>query len=211
MAVMQRVYDLIPRALARQRSAVSLLGWAKIAIDFENTNDLNKESLQLVNRCFKILEQTSYFDFIKKRYWKSDIETITQVYQGGISFLTDANVNAYFTEVTDAEMRRQAGGVSGGAFTHGGDWSKRLPAQGIFINKDVCAAHTDDWLLDALTHEFAHFCGPVPPDEVGDKGYGDSALALPREKALKNASNHAWFAGLSQTARFNWPNGTYPS
>ena len=74
---------------------------------------------------------------------------------------------SYFREVTDEEMKKQCDGDSGGAFTHAGHWANQTPSDGIFMNKDVCPPHTEDWILDAMTHEVAHFCGPMPPKSSG--------------------------------------------
>lgn len=193
------IYNLIPRAIIRQQSAVAVLGWARIAIDFPTTNDFNKAALKLVNRCFKIFEARGVVD------WKGDIDTVIRVYQSGIQMLTEAGrKKAYIHEVASHKDN---------AYCLAGHWSLRTPADGIWFAKDKCTGQSDNWLLDLLTHECSHFCGPMPPGDVGDAagGYGNGALALPRAKALKNAANHAWFAGLSQTPPSNWPNGTYPS
>lgn len=206
---LQRVYGLVHRAIARQRSAIATLAMARIAVDAPTTSDLNKAALDLVNRCFKIFEATGS-DVEKKASWRTDIDMIVQVYTNGVAFLTDARVNEYFIELSDADIRVKAGQAAN-ACTNPGCWTKKDPTDGIWLNKDVCPPHNNEWLLDALTHEFAHFCGPLPPTQVKDLGYGDAALALPRERAQKNAANHAWFAGLSQTPSANWPGGTYPS
>lgn len=134
-----------------------------------------------------------------------------QVYGSGISLLESPNVRGYFAEQTDAEVRAANAGMQANAYTFAGTFSRRNPASGIWINQDAASKEDADWLVDLITHECAHFCGPLPPDEVKDQGDGDSALLLPREKAMKNAANCAWFAGLSQADRSQWEIGTYPS
>lgn len=208
---LQRVQSLIPRAVVRQQSAIAMLGWARIAIDFPDTNDFNKAALGLVDRCFKISQAPGATALARQNQMRLDLAMITQVYMNGVAFLSDPNAKSYFIEISDADIRTKCGGVTANACTNPGHWTNHDPTDGIWVNKEICPPHTDDWLLDAITHEFAHFCGPLPPAEIKDQGYGDAALLLPRERAQKNAANHAWFAGLSQTSPSNWPSGTYPS
>ena len=208
--LMQRVHNLLPRMIERQRSALNLLAWGRIAIDFPNTNEFNKGALGLIDRCFKIRQAFGFTESTRKEQWKRDIATVAGVYANGLVFLGEPNAKAYFHEVGEAETVR-ACGKTANAYTNPGTFSEKNPARGIWVNRDKCTSQNDNWLLDALTHELAHFCGPLPSNQVDDHGYGDAALLLPRAKALKNAANHAWFAGLSQTGPSNWPNGTYPS
>lgn len=210
--LVKRIHDLIPRAAARQASASAMLMFAKVAIDFpDSNNDFTTAALNLVDRCFKIFQAPGVTEAARRNQWRIDIDMINKVYLAGIDFLGDANCKSYLMEATDAEITAKCGGVPGNACTNPGHWSKKDPSDGIFFNKEICPPHTDNWLLDAFTHELAHFCGPMPPLQVKDQAYGDAALLLPRAQALKNAANHAWFGGLAQAPMSSWPSGTYPS
>jgi hypothetical protein len=205
-----RVRGLLPRALTRQQSAVAMLDWGKIAIDFPDTNAFNVAALGLINRCFKISATSVSKDDAQKSAWKADIQRVRNVYTSGVTFLLDRSAGSYCISLSAAETRT-ALGKDANAFCHAGTWAKRDTAEGIWFSYEAGLKKADSWIIDLITHEVAHFCGPSPPSHVADLGYGNAALLLPRDKALKNASNHAWFAGLSQTPMSNWASGTYPS
>jgi hypothetical protein len=61
-------------------------------------------------------------------------------------------------------------------------------------------------ITDILNHEMAHFVGPNAPNDITDQGgmYGDDALTLNYERAMKSASCHAWLAWLARKPSSEW-------
>lgn len=208
-SVLDRGYALLPRAATRVASAIQTLDWATIAIAHDDTNDFNKSCLALVDRCFKV---RSHF---LKSSWSNDIGFVRRVYQKEAEFIAEATrEHAYLIEISkSAATDHNAGG-----YVHGlGGWADKNKTDAVFLVTENCERRSDDWLLDALMHEFAHYCGPKGDHNTGvghqgpGNGYGDRALKLENPQTLHNASNYAWFAGLSQAPKANWENGSYDS
>jgi hypothetical protein len=199
-AFCEKVDKLLLIAAARQRSAIRVLDWAQIAVDFDDTNEFNKEALALVNRCFHI-----YAADLSK--WKSIIGSIRKVYESGTEMFPYAHSTK--TQIFYTWMCLDV--PTAGAVTYG-FWKTNIPGHEIWVCEDRCANKSGAFLLDVLTHESAHFCGPQDDaNKIGDFGYGPKALLLPQSVCVRNAANYAWFAGLSETSHENWEKGGYPS
>ena len=70
------------------------------------------------------------------------------------------NGKKYLQESTDASM------AHANAFTHPGHWTKRDPNDGVWYVQAKIQPASDEFIIDATIHEFAHFCGPKGAGEV---------------------------------------------
>lgn len=96
------------------------------------------------------------------------------------------------------------------AYTFPGHFAKRNPDDGIWYVRSKIEPATEEFIVDASIHEFAHFCGPLGADEVGhamiggQPAYGSLALGLAKSAAMKNASSYAWLAYLARMEKSKW-------
>jgi hypothetical protein len=101
------------------------------------------------------------------------------------------------------------------AYTMEGHWALKNPADGIWYVRARIEPASDEFIVDATIHEFAHFCGPMSAATKighalvgGQPAYGNLALSLGRSDALRNASSYAWLAYLARKPAAVWLTAT---
>lgn len=198
---MKRVYRLIPTAENWRLAADKVLALALASLKTPPPNDEQKLAMQLVDRIFKISThpgQTTEQSI-------KDIERLQGVFRE-IRLLIQAITKGdqYLQESTDPSHSGDT------AYTFPGNWKNKDPKDGVWYVKAKIENATDEFVVDATIHEFAHFCGPAGADAVdhamvgGQPAYGDLALGLSKTDAFKNASSYAWLAYLARKPSNVW-------
>jgi hypothetical protein len=202
---LKRVYRLIPMVETWRLAAEKVLVQAKAGITSGTPTEQQKLAMRLVDRVFKITThpgQTTEMtkadlDRIKAVF--DQIKLLIQAISGGALYLLES---------------KEPGHDKDNAYTVPGHWKNKDPNDGIWYVKANIEGATDEFIVDATMHEFAHFCGPsgagaVDHAHVGGKpAYGMLALGLSKTDALINASSYAWLAYLARMTPDRWLSAT---
>lgn len=153
----------------------------------------------LTNRCFKIGENGR-----KGKAVADDIVRIDSVFK---------EIQALFKEIDLGKPYFQlspSGHSMDNAYTYPGHWKFRNPKDGIWFVESNLKNRNSEFIVDAMIHECAHYCGPLGAKAVdhakvrGKAAYGQLALGLTRSQALVNASSYAWLAYLARLPEDQW-------
>jgi len=200
--MMTRVYRLMPTVESWRASGGRVLDLAAGALK-TTTSPLpeQKMALGLVDRVFKVTNhpgQTvaqSLKDIERIKSVFNEIKLLLQAITRGQRYLHQSNDPKHSADT---------------AYTFPGHWKNKDPKDGIWYVKEKIQNATDEFVVDATMHEFAHFCGPFGVEAVGHAkiggapAYGDSALTLSKPDAMKNASSYAWLAYLARKPASQW-------
>lgn len=198
-SIMPQIYACAPAAKKRQEAASSALALAMRLLTDKIAPEESALAFGLVDRFFKIRAGRT------EQQQKADIAGIQKVFASMSDFLaTVVKDKTYFHEAPGDQQ-------SANAYTHCGIWADRKPENGVWFVKSNCRGKSEAFLVDAIMHECAHFCGGKEGEVWCVKGdvYGDNALPLPREQSLLNAANYAWFAGTAELPALQWKAGLY--
>jgi hypothetical protein len=202
---MQRVYKLIPFAEMWRANAQYVLTLAETGLKQKTPLPEHNMAMDLLERVFKLKSnpgQTAAQSL-------TDIQHLKGVF-GEMKALIQAITKGdqYLQESTDPA---HAGDI---AYTFPGHWTKKDPNDGIWYVKAKIEPATDEFVIDASIHEFAHFCGPIGTGSIGHAkvaglpAYGDLALGLSKVEAMVNASSYAWLAYLARKNPKEWLTAT---
>jgi hypothetical protein len=203
-SIMPQIYACAPAAKKRQEAASKALALAMRGLTEKVVPEESSLALGLVDRFYKAVTGRTV------EQQKADIAGIQKIFSTMSDFLaTVIKDQTYFLETP--------GGHRGdNAYAYPGHWAERKPADGIWFVKPSCRGKAEAFLVDLIIHEAAHFCGDkdggawcIDHKDAAKRPYGNAALALPREDAIVNAANYAWFAGTAELPPAQWRTGNY--
>ena len=202
---MKRVYRLMPSAEVWRAAAERVLTLAQAGLQSSFPSAEQNHAMDLVDRVFKLTPnpgQTTPQSIADIQQIKGVFQQMRQLIQaiiGGAFYLHESVEPGHANDI---------------AYTYPGHWALKTPSDGIWYVKAKIAPASDEFVIDASIHEFAHFCGPQGANHIGhaqiggQPAYGALALQLPRADAMKNASSYAWLAYLARKPSAVWLTAT---
>jgi hypothetical protein len=207
---LKRIYGLVPKAQRWADATIKVLAEARNFMATNGFDDKDLRSLRLVNRCFKVIEDigVTLSDQQKSAQVIGDLDRAAKIFNEIKAVLAAVRNNKiYIHEVFDDPDEPATI-----AYALIGYWKYKNPINGIYFVKSAIEKKTDDFIVDAMMHELAHFVGPESPDPeaVGhaiiekETAYGRLALKVDRVNAFRNASSYAWLAYLARMSPEQW-------
>jgi hypothetical protein len=202
---MKRVYRLMPMAEIWRAAAERVLTAAEAGLKSSLPTPDQNHAMDLVDRVFKMTPSgqstaQSIADIQQIKGVFVQMKQLIQAIIGGAFYLHEC--------VTELAHPKDI------AYTHPGAWALRTPSDGIWYLRSKIEPATDEFVVDASIHEFAHFCGPQGANHVGhaqvggQPAYGMLALQLSKADAMRNASSYAWLAYLARKPSSVWLTAT---
>jgi hypothetical protein len=202
---LKRVYNLIPFAEMWRNNAHYVLTLAETGLKQTTPLPEHNMAMDLLERVFKLKSNTgqttaqSLADIQHIKGIFSEMKQLMAAIKKGDQYLLESTDPAHATDT---------------AYTFPGNWANKTPSDGIWYVRSKIEPATDEFVIDATIHEFAHFCGPKGAKSVGHAlvggkpAYGNLALGLSKSDAMVNASSYAWLAYLARKPPTQWLTAT---
>lgn len=201
---MQRVYKLIPTAEMWRANAMYVLSLAETGLQRTQPLPEHNMAMDLLERIFKLKSTAGQ----TTAQTLSDIQRLKGVFSQMKQLIGAINNGDQYL------LESGPGHDDANAYTYPGHWANKTPSDGIWYVQSHIEGATEEFIVDATIHEFAHFCGPIAGSTIGHAmvggkpAYGNLALGLSKADALVNASSYAWLAYLARKPATVWLTAT---